>query len=111
MLRVLSVNINGNAHVKVHDSNFKAVINNYDIICLSETGPETIGDLPGFKIIHTPRDDNSRNAGVDVLIKNSIADVCNVKHMHPQLCIMWLSMAIKGHEKVFLACCYLPPIF
>ena len=69
MLRVLSVNINGNALVKVHDSNFKAVINNYDMICLSETGPVTIGDLPGFRIVHMPRDDNSRNAGVAVLIK------------------------------------------
>jgi hypothetical protein len=83
-------------------------MNNNDIICLTETGAETIGELPGFKIIHMPRDYNSRNAGVSVLTENSIAGACSVKRMHPQLGIMWINISIQGHEKVFLACCYLP---
>ena len=28
--------------------------------------------------------------------------------MHPHLGIMWVTITIKEHENVFLACCYLP---
>lgn len=94
--------------MKVHDNIFKSIMNNNDIICLSETGADDIGCIPGIKVFQMPRDDMSRNAGVAILVNNYIAESCRVKRMHSQLGIMWLSITRKGYERIFLACCYLP---
>jgi exonuclease III len=130
MLRICTLNINGNANKKLINDDtdvdytpideetkktkkrekdcFKSLLLNYDVICLTETGKDPIGELPGFQIIQMIRDDNSRHAGVVMLINNDIADSCKVKRMHHSLGIMWLEITLKGHEKVFLAGCYIP---
>lgn len=93
---------------KVEKIHFRSILLNYDIICLTETGKDPIGDVPGFKLIQMIRDDNSRHAGVVILINNEIANACTTKRMHHSLGILWLEIALKGHAKVFLAGCYFP---
>ena len=104
----MTLNINGSAYEKIKDTQFRSIANNYDIICLTETGYESIDNIPGFHTSHMPRDDKSRNAGVAVLISNRITKSCRIIRKHPHLGIMWVDINIKDHDRISLACCYLP---
>jgi hypothetical protein len=113
-VRVLSLNVCGIVS-KLRNPDFVEFINNYDIVCLTETKLDFYDNIhiDGYKLLSQVNRVNckARSGGICVFIHENLSDYVSIEKGRSECsnCVLWFSVDSIFVKKTFFGVVYIPP--